>query len=162
MKMNGDSGARFDRFSIATSLFMEMPIPYPSVGEQVKIGAYFDSLDILITLHQCKCYKKYEDAFFAWEQRKLCEYAEIVGGGTPSTNVSAYWDGDIDWYAPAEISDQIYLSSSQRKITEQGLNRSSAKLLPVGTVLFTSRAGIGKTAALRPGFPQGCQCELFL
>ena len=73
MKMNGDSGARFDRFSIATSLFMEMPIPYPSVGEQVKIGAYFDSLDILITLHQCKCYKKYEDAFFAWEQRKLGE-----------------------------------------------------------------------------------------
>lgn len=76
------------------------------------------------------------------------EYAEIVGGGTPSTNVSAYWDGDIDWYAPAEISDQIYLSSSQRKITEQGLNRSSAKMLPVGTVLFTSRAGIGKTAIL--------------
>lgn len=84
----------------------------------------------------------------AWEQRKLGEYAEIVGGGTPSTNVSAYWDGDIDWYAPAEISEQIYLSSSQRKITEQGLNRSSAKMLPVGTVLFTSRAGIGKTAIL--------------
>ena len=76
------------------------------------------------------------------------EYAEIVGGGTPSTNVSAYWDGNINWYAPAEISDQIYLSSSQRKITEQGLNRSSAKMLPVGTVLFTSRAGIGKTAIL--------------
>lgn len=84
----------------------------------------------------------------AWEQRKLGEYAEIVGGGTPSTNVSAYWDGNINWYAPAEISDQIYLSSSQRKITEQGLNRSSAKMLPVGTVLFTSRAGIGKTAIL--------------
>lgn len=76
------------------------------------------------------------------------EYAEIVGGGTPSTKVSAYWDGDINWYAPAEILDQIYLSSSQRKITEQGLNRSSAKMLPVGTVLFTSRAGIGKTAIL--------------
>ena len=83
-----------------------------------------------------------------WEQRKLGEYAEIVGGGTPSTNISAYWDGDIDWYAPAEISEQIFLSSSQRKITEQGLNRSSAKMLPVGTVLFTSRAGIGKTAIL--------------
>ena len=84
----------------------------------------------------------------AWEQRKLGDIADIVGGGTPSTSISEFWDGDIDWYAPAEIADQIYLASSQRKITEQGYNHSSAKLLPVGTVLFTSRAGIGKTAIL--------------
>ena len=84
----------------------------------------------------------------AWEQRKLGELADIVGGGTPSTGVSDYWDGNIDWYAPAEIAEQIYLTSSQRKITEEGYNHSSAKMLPVGTVLFTSRAGIGKTAIL--------------
>ncbi len=54
MKMNGDSGARFDRFSIATSLFMEMPIPYPNLDEQAQIGCYFDGLDKLITLHQRK------------------------------------------------------------------------------------------------------------
>ena len=84
----------------------------------------------------------------AWEQRKLGELADIVGGGTPSTSISEFWDGDIDWYAPAEIADQIYLTSSQRKITEQGYNHSSAKMLPAGTVLFTSRAGIGKTAIL--------------
>jgi len=83
-----------------------------------------------------------------WEQRKLGELADIVGGGTPSTSISEFWDGDIDWYAPAEIADQIYLTSSQRKITEQGYNHSSAKMLPAGTVLFTSRAGIGKTAIL--------------
>ncbi len=83
-----------------------------------------------------------------WEQRKLGELCEIVGGGTPSTSISEYWDGSIDWYAPAEISDQIYLSSSQRKITEEGFNHSSARMLPIGTVLFTSRAGIGKTAIL--------------
>ena len=90
-------------------------------------------------------FKGYVDA---WEQRKLGDIADIVGGGTPSTSISEFWDGDIDWYAPAEIADQIYLASSQRKITEQGYNHSSAKLLPVGTVLFTSRAGIGKTAIL--------------
>lgn len=83
-----------------------------------------------------------------WEQRKLGELADIVGGGTPSTGISDFWDGDIDWYAPAEIAEQIYLTSSQRKITEEGYNHSSAKMLPVGTVLFTSRAGIGKTAIL--------------
>ena len=94
----------------------------------------------------------------AWEQRKLGELADIVGGGTPSTGVSDYWDGDIDWYAPAEIAEQIYLTSSQRKITEEGYNHSSAKMLPVGTVLFTSRAGIGKTAILTQ---KGCTNQGF-
>ena len=84
--------------------------------------------------------------------------ADIVGGGTPSTSISEFWDGDIDWYAPAEIADQIYLSSSQRKITEQGFNHSSTKMLPVGSVLFTSRAGIGKTAILSR---QGCTNQGF-
>ena len=74
--------------------------------------------------------------------------ADIVGGGTPSTSVLEFWEGSINWYSPAEISEQIYLTSSQRKITELGYNHSSAKILPVGTVLFTSRAGIGKTAIL--------------
>ena len=55
MKLNGDSGARFDRFTISSTQFMEMPIPYPEVEEQKKIGAYFDHLDHLITLHQQKC-----------------------------------------------------------------------------------------------------------
>ena len=84
----------------------------------------------------------------AWEQRKLGDIADIVGGGTPSTGNQSYWDGDIDWYAPAEIADQIYANSSQTKITGLGYENSSAKMLPPGTVLFTSRAGIGKTAIL--------------
>lgn len=100
-------------------------------------------------------FKGYEED---WEQRKLGELAEIVGGGTPSTSVESYWDGDIDWYAPAEIGEQIYLKSSQRKITEEGLNKSSAKVLPIGTVLFTSRAGIGKTAIL---LKEGCTNQGF-
>jgi type I restriction enzyme S subunit len=83
-----------------------------------------------------------------WEQRKLGEVADIVGGGTPSTSVDDYWGGCVDWYAPAEIGEQIYLTGSQKKITELGLQKSSAKMLPIGTVLFTSRAGIGNTAIL--------------
>ena len=93
-----------------------------------------------------------------WEQRKLGDVADIVGGGTPSTNNPNYWDGDIDWYAPAEIAGQIYFDSSQRKITEQGYENSSAKMLPPGTVLFTSRAGIGKTAILSK---KGCTNQEF-
>ncbi len=83
-----------------------------------------------------------------WEQRKLGELSTIVGGGTPSTSNPEYWDGDIDWYAPAEIGEQSYVNKSKKTITELGLKKSSARILPVGTVLFTSRAGIGNTAIL--------------
>ena len=85
-----------------------------------------------------------------WEQRKLGEIAEIVGGGTPDTNNPAYWDGDIDWYSPAELGEQIYAAMSQRRITREGYESCSAKMLPADkTILFTSRAGIGTTAILR-------------
>ena len=86
------------------------------------------------------------------------DIADIVGGGTPSTGNQSYWDGDIDWYAPAEIADQIYANSSQKKITGLGYENSSAKMLPPGTVLFTSRAGIGKTAILTQ---KGCTNQGF-
>ena len=153
-------GVIYGQWRIHESDFLKIEISVPSVEEQRKIGAYLDQLDNLITLHQRKC------IFFtgragrlistvnkkritsSWEQRKLGDIADIVGGGTPSTGNQSYWDGDIDWYAPAEIADQIYANSSQKKITGLGYENSSAKMLPPGTVLFTSRAGIGKTAIL--------------
>lgn len=90
----------------------------------------------------------------AWEEKGLgTDVAEIIGGGTPSTSISEFWDGDIDWYSPTEIGSNVYAEGSQKKITVQGLKSSSAKILPAGTtVLFTSRAGIGDMAILaKPG-----------
>lgn len=149
-----------------------IPVSCTTLEEQTKIGNFFRELETNITLHQrqCEALKKQKQFFLQnmfpkegesvprirfngftepWEQRKLGDLAEIVGGGTPSTSKDEYWDGEIDWYAPAEIANQIYVESSERKITSEGLNNSSAKMLPVGTVLFTSRAGIGKMAILR-------------
>ena len=85
-----------------------------------------------------------------WEQRKLGDIVDIVGGGTPATGESLYWNGDIDWYSPSEIyDDTIYIEGSLRKITLDGLNNSSAKILPAyKTILFTSRATIGEMAIL--------------
>ena len=143
----------------------------PKMEEQKKIGSFFKQLDDTITLHQRKLdllkeqKKGYLQKMFpkngakvpelrfagftdAWEEHKLGELSNIVGGGTPSTSNSEYWDGDIDWYAPAEIGEQRYVSKSKKTITELGLKKSSARILPVGTVLFTSRAGIGNTAIL--------------
>lgn len=77
------------------------------------------------------------------------DVAEIVGGGTPSTNISKYWNGNINWYSPTEIGSQTFVNSSKKKITELGLKESSAKLLPgKKTILFTSRAGIGDMAIM--------------
>ncbi|RYQ04423.1 Type I restriction-modification system specificity subunit S [Bifidobacterium pseudolongum subsp. globosum] len=84
-----------------------------------------------------------------WEPRRLGEIVTVVGGGTPDTNNPLYWNGDINWFTPAEIGSNAYASKSERRITEEGLEHSSAKLLPAGrTVLFTSRASIGLTAIL--------------
>lgn len=76
------------------------------------------------------------------------DVAKIIGGGTPNTKIPAYWNGTINWYTPVEIGKKIYINESQRKITLDGLKHSSAKLLPKNSVLFTSRAGIGKMAIL--------------
>ena len=148
------------RYNISKNKVMEIAVSLPSLDEQKLIGQYFRQLDNLITLHQRQPFLHSTPAisliaqlihpFYtsSWEQRKLGDIADIVGGGTPSTGNQSYWDGDIDWYAPAEIADQIYANSSQKKITGLGYENSSAKMLPPGTVLFTSRAGIGKTAIL--------------
>ena len=145
--------------SLSKTAINDIDVLAPKHGEQQTIGQFFAAIDHLITLHQRKCALLFSpfQAFismmfttstFSWEQRKLGDIADIVGGGTPSTGNQSYWDGDIDWYAPAEIADQIYANSSQKKITGLGYENSSAKMLPPGTVLFTSRAGIGKTAIL--------------
>ena len=140
--------------------FSELKTWLPNLIEQQAISDFFRQLDNLITLHQRECISftvraggliltaNKKRTTSSWEQRKLGDIADIVGGGTPSTGNQSYWDGDIDWYAPAEIADQIYANSSQKKITGLGYENSSAKMLPPGTVLFTSRAGIGKTAIL--------------
>lgn len=85
-----------------------------------------------------------------WETKKLEEFSKIVGGGTPDTNKTDYWNGSINWYSPTEIGKKPYVYSSNKKITELGLKKSSAKIHPANTtILFTSRAGIGDMAILK-------------
>lgn len=80
-----------------------------------------------------------------WRERKFGQVGEFVGGGTPSTSNAAYWNGNIQWYTPTEIKNGV-LKPSIRTITEEGLRNSSAKLLPEGTILITTRATIGDAA----------------
>ena len=70
--------------------------------------------------------------------------ATVLGGGTPDTTIKSYWDGNIQWFTPSEIGKSKYVSLSSRTITEDGLNNSSAKLLPSYTILLSSRATVGE------------------
>lgn len=84
-----------------------------------------------------------------WEVKPIGDLGRIVGGGTPSTSISQYWNGGIAWYTPAEIGDSKYLSYSLKTISKLGLHASSACLLPHGTILLTTRASIGLSAILQ-------------
>ena len=144
----------------------------PSLPEQTHLGLFFRRLDSQIAesravLEKSRQLKKamlakmfptngekipeirFKGFDGEWESRKLGIEVEIIGGGTPDTTNSAYWNGDIDWYSPTEIGEAAYANGSVKKITLLGLQKSSAQILPANrTVLFTSRASIGDMAIL--------------
>ena len=86
-----------------------------------------------------------------FRRMKLSEIGQIVAGGTPKTKIEEYWNGDVPWITPKDLSSHagMYISRGERNISQVGLDNSSAKLLPKGTVLFTSRAPIGYVAIAR-------------
>ncbi len=138
--------------------FSSVAIPVPPIAEQEKIVAELDCLTGIIekkkqqleeldNLAQSTFYDMFGDPIAnekGWEVKKLKEVAEIVGGSTPKTNVEEYWNGENPWVAPAELHQNHYISS-----TERGISNEAAKnmtLLPVGSVLLSSRAPIGKVS----------------
>ena len=83
-----------------------------------------------------------------WKETTIGEISDVVGGGTPSTSNEEYWEGDIPWLTPRDLTTHkgVEISKGERSITQTGLDNSSARLMPEGTVLVTSRAPIGYVA----------------
>ena len=146
MKLNGDSGARADRFAIKDSLFIEMPIPFPPLPEQTAIGSFFKELDQLITLQQrelelmkegkktllSKMFPKDGENFpeirfpsftNAWEQRKLGAYLTV----SKNRNV----DGEYDKSDVLSVSGDYGIVN---QIKFQGRSFAGASVLPYGIV----------------------------
>lgn len=93
-------------------------------------------------------YGKIEEIPMDWEPKLLSKIGEIIGGGTPDSTKSEYWNGEVLWAVPTDITslNSTVIDKTERKISKLGLQNSSAKLLPTGTILITSRATIGGCA----------------
>ena len=89
------------------------------------------------------------------EYGKINQYAQVILGTTPNSKETSYWDGDIKWITPAEMTDEsYYIYDTERHITEEGVKSASLTLLPYRSVLFSTRAPIGKVGLT--GSPMYC------
>ena len=148
---------------ISKSTFERLPNSTTSLPEQRKIAALLSLIDERIEVQNAIIKEReaqkasllrrlfdrtlrFPEFTDEWKEVKLGEVAEIIGGGTPSTTTTNYWDGEIVWFNPSEIGKKKYVSNSNRTISFQGLSNSGARLLPKGTVLLTTRATIGEIA----------------
>ena len=156
--LNNDIGSSVPGFNLGQLKKMEMLLP--SISEQRAIAAVLSSLDEKIDLlHRQNAtleglaetlFRQWfvEEAKEDWEETCLGEVISVKGGTTPSTKETDFWDGTINWTTPKDLSNHtsVYMLDTERKITEKGLAKIGSGLLPLGTVLLSSRAPIGYLA----------------
>ncbi|KWW41671.1 MAG: type I restriction enzyme, S subunit [bacterium F083] len=153
-----DNGAT--RGNINAQTYASMPIILPERHEQDRIVSILSSLDDKIdllhrenaTLEQMAVtlYRQWfiVEAKEEWEEGKLEDILSVKGGTTPSTKEPSFWDGDIAWTSPRDVTtlNGLYLFKTEKKITQKGLEQISSGLLPSGTLLMSSRAPVGVLA----------------
>ena len=79
-----------------------------------------------------------------WEKKTAFEVMDVLSGGTPKTNVSSYWGGDIPFFTPKDVTDCLYTFSTERTLTEDGLRSCNSRLYPKDTVFIAARGTVGK------------------
>lgn len=148
------------RASLNNGMLAELKIYLPPIDEQKCIADTLASMHNKIDLldRQNQTLEALAETFFKqwfnieanenWKKQKIGDIVTIKGGTTPSTIQPHFWNGDIYWTSPRDLSnnDFIYLFDTERKITKEGLSQIGSGLLPIGTVLLSSRAPIGYLA----------------
>jgi type I restriction enzyme S subunit len=146
--------------NISAGTILEYEFALPPEDEQRAIASVLSSLDDKIDLlhRQNKTLEAMAETLFrqwfveeaeeGWEEGTLGDIMSVQGGTTPSTQNAAFWDGEYCWTTPRDLSgDQsLFLFDTARKLTEEGLKQIGSGLLPVGTLLLSSRAPVGYTA----------------
>ena len=139
---------------------LALEIDLPSLTDQQRIVAELDLLSDIVqkknsqlktldNLAQSIFHEMFGDPIVnerGWDYKRLDEVAEIVGGATPKTQIEEYWEGDNYWVTPAELHKEHYKGATERTISNEAVRKTNVTLLPVGTVLLSSRAPIGKVA----------------
>jgi len=148
--------------SLKPSDIENFDISLPPLPEQKAIAEVLTSLDDKIDLlhKQNKTLEQLAETLFRhhfidnakddWEEKNLLNLIKLVGGGTPKTSVPEFWDGDINWLSGGDIASnhKSFISSSEKMITQDGLDNSSAKLLPKFATIISARGTVGKFALL--------------
>jgi len=149
-------GATFKE--ISKKIVEEITIPVPPKETQIQIASEFDALNVTLTMlqQQVKDLNSLIQSIFydifgdpitnpkGWSIKCLSNVGQIISGSTPSTTDESNWDGDVNWVTPAELGEQLYYGETVRKLTVAGAK--GLVLMPIGTVLLSSRAPIGKLA----------------
>ena len=144
--------------NLNSELVRNIQVAIPPLSEQSRIVEELDQLSNIIekkrqqlseldNLAQSIFYDMFGDPVTnekGWEVKKLKDVSEIVGGSTPKTNVEEYWQGEHFWVTPAELKGGRYIERTERCISDEAINKTNLTLLPIGTVLLSSRAPIGK------------------
>ena len=147
-------------FGIKAAVLRKVPVSLPPLPGQRAIASVLSSLDDKIDLlhRQNQTLEAMAETLFrqwfveeadeGWEEGVLHDVISVKGGTTPSTKKSEYWDGDIYWTSPRDLSSHtsVFIFDTKRKITKRGLAKIGSGLLPIGTVLLSSRAPIGYLA----------------
>ena len=146
--------------NISANSIARFPVMLPSLDTQHRIASILTSLDDKIDLlhRENATLEQMAETLFRqwfvveakeeWEEGKLGDILSVKGGTTPSTKEPSYWDGDIAWTSPRDVTtlNGLYLFDTEKKITQKGLEQISSGLLPEGTLLMSSRAPVGVLA----------------
>ena len=157
---SGEGGTRMPRADWNYLKQTRWTIPSPK--EQTAIASVLSSLDDKIDLlhRQNATLERMAETLFRqwfveeakkdWKEISLFKAIELVGGGTPKTSLSKYWDGNVKWLSGGDIANnhKNFVVSSEKSITELGLKNSSAKLLPKFSTVISARGTVGKYCML--------------
>ena len=159
LKQNSHGGV-FD--TITRETFNTINISLPPLPEQIRIASILSSLDDKIDLlhRENKTLEAMAETLFRqwfieeakedWKENPLGKCIKLVGGGTPKTSEERFWNGNVFWLSGGDIASnhKSFVSSSEKSISEDGLNNSSAKLLPENAMVISARGTVGKYCLL--------------